>query len=115
MSILFSLFLVSTSAHGATCPTGQAKDEATLVQVEREWVLAAEQHDLAALGCILANEFEEADFDGSVISRSTMLANAAKPGTGHSELADVHAHIYGETAYVRGIGINSQNGRPAGQ
>lgn len=44
-----------------------------------------------------------------------MLANAAKPGTGHSELADLHVRIYGATAYVRGIGINSQNGRPAGR
>ena len=70
MKILFSSLLLCSSAFGATCPTGQLKDEAALVQIEHTWVRAVEQHDSAALGCILANEFEEADFDGSLISRS---------------------------------------------
>lgn len=116
MKIVFSLLLLScSSAYGATCPTGQVKDEAALIQIEHEWVRAVEQHDPAALGCILADEFEEADFDGSLISRSTMLAGATKPSNGHSELADLHVHIYGDAAYVRGIGINTKNGRPAGK
>ncbi len=115
MKILFSSLLLCSSAFGATCPTGQLKDEAALVQIEHTWVRAVEQHDSAALGCILANEFEEADFDGSLISRSTMLASATKPSNGHSELGDLHVHIYGDVAYVRGIGVNSENGRPAGK
>lgn len=115
MKIIFSLLLLCSSAHGATCPAGQEKDEAALVQIEHTWVRASEQHDSAALGCILADEFEEADFDGSLINRSTMLASAAKPSSGHSELADLHVHIYGDVAYVRGIGLNSENGRPAGK
>ncbi|HLZ12130.1 MAG TPA: nuclear transport factor 2 family protein [Candidatus Acidoferrum sp.] len=118
MKIVFSLLfwsMLSPVAHGATCPTGQPKDEAALVQIEHKWVQAAERHDIAALECILADEFEEADFDGSLISRSAMLASAAKPSNGHSELADMHAHIYGDVAVVRGIGVNSENGRPAGK
>jgi hypothetical protein len=114
MKIVFSLLLLCSLAHGATCPTGQVKDEATLVQIEHTWVRVVEQHDPAALGCILADEFEEADFDGSLINRSTILASATKPSHGHSELADLHAHIYGDVAYVRGIGVNSENGRPSG-
>jgi len=86
-----------------------------LVRVERSWVRAAEHHDIATLECLLATEFEEADFDGSLISRSAMLANAAKPSSGHSELVDLHVHIYGQAAYVRGIGVNSENGRPTGR
>jgi ketosteroid isomerase-like protein len=70
-----------------------------------------EQHDSAALGCILADEFEEADFDGSLINRATMLASAANPGNGHDELADLHAHLFGNVAYVRGIGVHIENGR----
>ena len=94
---------------------GSLKDEATLVQIEQKWVRAVEQHDPAALGCILAEEFEEADFDGSLINRSTMLASATKPSNGHIKLSDLHARIYGDVAYVRGIGVNSENGRPAGK
>ena len=115
MKIVFSLLLLSSLIHGATCPTGQAKDAVTLIQLERTWVRVVEQHDSAALACILADEFEEADFDGSLIKRSTMLAGAEKPSNGHSELMDLHVHIYGDAAYVRGIGVNSKNGRPAGK
>lgn len=86
-----------------------------MLQIEHTWVQAAEHHDVVAFGCILADEFEEADFDGSVISRPTMLAGAAKPSDNHSELVDMHARIYGNVGVVRGIGVNSKNGRPAGK
>ena len=113
--MFFAVLLLFSSPHRATCPVGEAKDEAALVRVERAWVRAAERHDTATLECVLATEFEEADFDGSLISRSAMLANAAKPSGGHSELVDLHVHMYGEAAYVRGIGVNSENGRPTGR
>ncbi len=116
MHLLFTLFLLRGSLQITACTGGQTKDEAALFRVEREWVRAPEHHDVAMLACILANDdFEEADFDGSIINRATMLANAAKPSNGHSELQDLHAHIYGDAAYVRGIGVNSQNGRSTGK
>ena len=115
VKIVLSFVLLCSPAYGAMCPAGQPKDEATLVQIEHTWVRAAEQHDAAALACILADEFEEADSDGSLINRSTMLAGATKPQKGHDELEDLHAHIYGEVAYVRGIGVRVENGGPAGK
>ena len=113
MKSVFALLLLSlmcSAARCTACPTDQRKDEATLVQVEQTWVRAVEQHDLAALGCILADEFEEADFAGSLIERSAMLASAAKPSNGHYELADLHVRVYGETAYVRGKGVLNDKG-----
>jgi len=107
---LLLLLLLCSLAQGAVCPTGQRKDQATLVQVEHAWLQAAEQHDMAALGCILANEFEEADSDGSLINRSAMLASGANPGDGHYELADLRVRVYGNFAYVRGIGVRNDNG-----
>lgn len=112
--MLVAMLLLFSSPH-RVCAGGEAKDEGALVRVERAWARAAERHDIAALECILADEFEEADFDGSVVSRSAMLANAAKPSRGHSELVDLRVHIYGEAAYVRGIGVNSENGRSTGR
>jgi ketosteroid isomerase-like protein len=99
--------------HGATCPTDQKKDEATLVQLEHTWVQVVEQHDSAALRCILAAEFEEADFDGSLITRAAMLESATKPSNVRCELPELHARLYGDFAYVRGVGVcRSDNGRP---
>jgi Domain of unknown function (DUF4440) len=115
MKIVFTLLLLCSSAYGATCPIGQPKNEAALIQIEHTWVRVVEQHDSAALECILADEFEEADFDGSLISRSTMLASTTKPSDGHDELTDLHAHIYGDVAYIRGIGVHIENGQPTGK
>lgn len=110
MRTVIPLLLWCSLAYGAGCPTGQAKDEATLVQIEHEWLRAAEQHDLAVLGCILAADFEEANFSGALIDRSAMLASAAKPSNGHFELADLRAHVSGDFAYVRGKGVRNDNG-----
>jgi len=112
MKSVFTLFLVlllCSVAQGAVCPTDQPKDEATLLQIEHQWVRAAEQHDVAALGCLLADEFEEADFDGSLISRRAMLASAANPSNAHTELSDMHAYMYGDFAYVRGLGVTKRD------
>jgi ketosteroid isomerase-like protein len=104
MKSVFPLLLLCSLAYGADCPTGQRKDPAALVQIEQVWLRAAEQHDVAARGCILADEFEEADFDGSLIDRRAMLASATKPTTVHFELSDLLAQVYGNFAYVRGLG-----------
>ena len=41
-----------------------------------------------------------------------MLASAATPSTVHFELSDLHAHVYGNFAYVRGLGgIRSDDGK----
>jgi len=107
---LLALLLLGSVAQAAVCPAGQRKDEATLAEIEHAWLRAVEQHDVAALGCILADEFEEADFRGSLINRSAMLASAANPRNDHYELADLHAHVYGDFAYVRGKGVMNDNG-----
>lgn len=101
-------------AHGQGCPTGQQKHPATLVQIEQTWLQAVDRHDKAALAGILADEFEEANFDGSLTDRSAMLATAiaAKPSSIHFELSDLHAHVNGDSAYVRGVGgIRSDDGK----
>jgi uncharacterized protein YfaT (DUF1175 family) len=110
LPLLLGLRTPRSRVSGNTCPAHQLKDETTLVQVEHAWLGASARGDTVALGCILANEFEEADFDGSLIERSAMIANGAKPGDGHYELADVHARIYGDVAYVRGKAVKNDNG-----
>lgn len=96
---------ISSSAQGAGCPTGQKKDEATLVQMEQTWVRVVQQHNRAGLGCLLAAEFEEAEADGQLMNRAQMLATADSSQDAQVELSELHAHIYGDVAYVRGIGL----------
>jgi ketosteroid isomerase-like protein len=115
MKSVFLLLLLCSLAHGAVCPTSQLKNQAALVQIEQVWLRAVEQHDMAALGCILADEFEEADSAGSLIDRPAMLGSATNRGNVHPavELSDLHAHVYGDFAYARGLAvIRSDDGKP---
>lgn len=107
--IVWALLLCPVAAR-AVCPTGQLKTEAALVEIEKNWARALDAHDTTALSCILADEFEDADPSGKLNDRSTVLA---KVGTSHAvqhELSDLHAHIHGDFAYIRGVadGIDSQ-------
>jgi len=49
MKIVFLLLLLSSPAYGAACPTGQLKDEATLVEIEHTWLRAVEQRGSAGV------------------------------------------------------------------
>jgi hypothetical protein len=49
----------------------------------------------------------------ALIDCPAMLASAADRGNVHYELLDLHARVYGDFAYVRGLGvIRSDSGKP---
>jgi ketosteroid isomerase-like protein len=113
MKQLLWFLLLCPVSYAASCPTGQTKNEAALVQIEQTWAHALEQGDTSALECILAKDFEEATSTGSVMDRSNMLARAASPGGVHYELSELHAHVYGDFGYIRGLGVAvRENGKP---
>ncbi|HTS34658.1 MAG TPA: nuclear transport factor 2 family protein [Candidatus Solibacter sp.] len=103
MKYLIWMFVLCPLAFASPCPTGQAKDEATLGQIEQAWARSLEKQDVAALGCILGDEFEDADPSGAVTGRAATLEKAAKGPGSHHELSDLHAHILGDTGYIRGV------------
>ena len=97
-------------ALAAPCPSGQTKDESALVQIEERWVQAVEHHKPEVLDCILADDFEEAQFNGQLSHRSELLTSAAQHQQVHYQLSELHAHVYGDFGYVRGIGVALKNG-----
>ena len=97
------VLILCPMAYGVPCPAGQIKDGNALVQVEHIWAHALEQSDTAALGCILADEFEDAGPDGKLASRATTLAKAAEHRAVHHELTDLSAHVQGDFGYIRGL------------
>lgn len=106
------LLLLCPWAQAAPCPTGQAKDEAALVEIEQTWARSLEQQDVSALGCILADEFEDAGPSGALSDRSKILARAADHPGVHHELSDLHARVYGDFGYIRGVATAAMgNGR----
>lgn len=90
-------------AYAAPCPTAQEKENDTLIQIEQTWARALEQQDTPTLGCILADEFEDAGPDGKLTDRTTTLAKAAEHRAVHHELSDLHPHVQGDFGYIRGL------------
>jgi hypothetical protein len=97
------LLLLCPLAVAAPCPAGQAKNGSVLIQMEQTWARSLEQRDTATLGCILADEFEDAGPDGTLTDRATTLAKAAQHRAIHHELSDLHPHAQGDSGYIRGL------------
>jgi ketosteroid isomerase-like protein len=106
----------ATVSWAATCPTNQAKNEATLLQAEHRWAAALERHDAETVGCLVADEFEDADVDGSLHNRVQALARIPHRRLSRNQLEDLHAHLFGDFAYVRGLNrFMDTTGKPLAQ
>jgi hypothetical protein len=99
------LLLFCPIASAVPCRTSPRKDDNALIQIEQNWARALEQQDTAALGCILADEFEDAGPDGELTSRATTLAKAAEHPPVHHVLSDLRAHVHGDFGYIRGLAM----------
>jgi ketosteroid isomerase-like protein len=105
VKILATLVVVLAAllARATDCPKNQPKTEAALINLENTWADALNRKDAAAVACLLADEFEEADVDGSLHTRAENLAKIPnrKPGTNH--LSEMRAHIEGNIGFTRGL------------
>ncbi|MGA7292476.1 MAG: nuclear transport factor 2 family protein [Terriglobales bacterium] len=101
---LFAVLLIAVSAAlAAECPKNQPKTEATLIAVEQNWAAALNRKDADAVGCLLATEFEDADVDGSLHTRSETLEHIPHKKPGKNELSEMRAHIEGNMGFTRGL------------
>jgi ketosteroid isomerase-like protein len=102
MTLLLAFLAVCPLVLAEACPS-QAKDESALVQNEKTWALALEHHDAQAVGCLLADEFQDADPSGQLHDRAETLAGVPKRKPGSNHLSEMHAHVYGDFGYIRGL------------
>lgn len=102
-----ALFL-SLPALAADCPQGQTKKDdpktdTALIALEHTWADALNHKDTDAVACLLADEFEDADVDGSLHTRAETLAKIPNRKPGTNRLSDLRAHIEGNMGYTRGL------------
>lgn len=102
IAALTALFL-SLPAHAADCPKNQPQTETALVELEHSWAAALGRHDATTIACMVADEFEEADVDGALHTRSQMLAHIPQRRPGSNHLTELRAHVDGNFGYVRGL------------
>jgi len=98
-----NLIFLAALACAAECPKNHAMTEGALVELEQTWAAALTRHDAAAVACILGDEFEEADVDGSLHTRAQVLEHIPQRKPGSNHLNGMRAHVDGNFGYVRGL------------
>ena len=103
LTLLALPLALTLSAPAADCPKNQPKTEAALIELEQNWAAALSRKDADAVACLLADEFEDADVDGSLHTRSQTLEHIPqrKPGVNH--LSELRAHVEGNSGFTRGL------------
>lgn len=102
LPLLFAALCWPSALAAATCPS-QPKTEAALLDLERSWAHALGQHDANTVSCLLADEFQDAGTEGELHDRAAALARIPQRRPSQNLLEDMQAHIYGDTALVRGL------------
>ena len=100
---LFWLGLFSLPLAAARCAAPQAKDDHALIELEQAWAQALEVHDADAVGCILADEFQDADPSGIFMAGPKPLAQIPHRRPGKNILSELDPHRFGDFGYIRGL------------
>jgi ketosteroid isomerase-like protein len=101
--IVLVVLLLSLRALASDCPKNQPKTEAALLELEQNWAAALDRHDADTVACMVAEEFEDAGVDGSLYTRSEMLAHIPHRRPGSNHLTEMRAHVEGSFGFVRGL------------
>lgn len=100
---LLVVLFISLAVNAVDCPKNQPQTEVALLELEQNWAAALGRHDSDTVACMVADEFEEADVDGSLHTRSQMLAHIPHRRPGSNRLSELRAHVDGSFGYVRGL------------
>ena len=107
LTLLAVLLALALSALGAGCPKNrpqhQPKTEAALIELEQNWAAALSRKDADTVACMVADEFEEVDVDGSLHTGSQMLEHIPQRKPGTNRLSEMHAHVEGNSGFTRGL------------
>jgi ketosteroid isomerase-like protein len=103
LQLLAILLALAVSVLAADCPKDQPKTDAALVQAEENWAAALNRKDSDAVACLLADEFEDADVDGSLHTRGETLEKIRNKKPGTNELSEMRGHVDGNLGYTRGL------------
>jgi uncharacterized protein DUF4440 len=102
LAVTVLLLSLSSSLLALTCPRDPSKNGAALIQLEQRWARALDSHDVEAVGCILAEEFQDADTNGKLRNRGQTLAQVPDRRPGIDTLSELDPHVFGDFGYIRG-------------
>jgi len=103
LTLLAIPLALTLSAPAAECPKNQPKTEAALIELEQNWAAGLSRKDAATVACLLADEFEDVDVDGSLHTRSQTLEHIPQRKPGVNRLSELRAHVEGNSGFTRGL------------
>ena len=74
----------------------------TLIDMEHQWAKASKASDADALAPLLSEDFVALDSDGSMRTRSEVLARTKKAKWATNEISDLKVLVHGDAAVVTG-------------
>lgn len=115
LMLVFSLATPLFASPCASYPTGTWKlDQSSALEFEHVWLRMLEQKNVAALTCMLADEFKDTSMKGALRPKDQVLRElpGKRPGDDYKQdLEDLEVNIVGDTAVVHGVNqISDQQG-----
>jgi hypothetical protein len=96
MKLLLCCALLPLPMFAANCPAGPVKDGTALILLKQTWAKALEVQDAEAVGCILGEEFQDADPEGKPHNHAETLAQISHP-------RPLDPHVLGDSGFIRGL------------
>ena len=103
MKFLLCCALLQLPMFAANCPAGPVKDDTALILLKQTWAKAVEVQDAEAVGCILGEEFQDADPEGKRHNHAETLAQISHRRPGKNILSELDPHVLGDSGFIRGL------------
>ena len=102
-TIVFLLAGLAAAQPPAAKPGGEVAQ--ALIQMENQWAQASRTANADALAPLLADDFIALDSDGSLRSKTEVLARVKKAKWATNEISDMKVTVHGDSAIVTGTWI----------
>ena len=115
VTLLGCLLVVTSAIAAASCShPSESPTKPSALQFEQRWLDILQRHDAAALECLLAPEFTDTSWKGSLRPREQVLRELSKRSAEYQQhLDDMSVQLLGRVAIVRGINIiTDQQNKP---
>jgi ketosteroid isomerase-like protein len=102
-STLLALSLTACLSLPAAAATG---DEQRLLTLEQRWLAAGVQRDIPALKEILADDFVDVTYKGTLRDKADHLQTSLAPDKSKQTLQELKVRLYGDTGIVNGVDVD---------
>jgi hypothetical protein len=110
------LLLLAWVAGSAQTGISEGAQESRVLALENSWNQALQPKDVKAIGSLLAGEFIDIEYDGTVMNKAEYLASVKAPTVHLEHIVNesMQVQFYGKSAVVRGLDWEkgTTNGKP---